>query len=52
MNNVVSPETPDPRASRRGKPGSPKGLMAAATLAIGALAFVSGGVVFPKLRLW
>ena len=50
MSNVVSPENRDPRSSRRGASGSPKGLMAAAALAIGALAFVSGGVVFPQAQ--
>ena len=48
MNNVLPPESRDPRASRGKFSDSPKGLMAAAMLSIGALAFVSGGVVFSE----
>jgi len=48
MDNVLPPESRDPRASRGKFSGSPKGLMAAALLSMGALAFVSGGVVFSQ----
>src|SRR5258705_9859208 len=48
MNNVLPPESRDPRAARGKFSGSPKGLMAAGLLSIGALAFVSGGVVFSE----
>jgi serine protease Do len=48
MDNVSPTDSRDPRASRGKFSGSPKGLMAAAMLSMGALAFVSGGVVFSQ----